>query len=145
MSFWDSSAIVPLLLEEVFSSELLSLSRSERGKMVVWWGTMIECHSAISRRRRSGIITEEDERSILRLLMDIQEAWREISSEEGLREEAIRLIHFFPLRAVDALQLAAAMIWTNHRPAGRTFVCLDDRLREAASLEGFRLIPEIIP
>jgi hypothetical protein len=46
------------------------------------------------------------------------------------------------LRAADALQLAAALIWCEEQPAGEVFVCLDDRLREAARREGFTLVPE---
>jgi hypothetical protein len=44
------------------------------------------------------------------------------------------------LRAADALQLAAALIWCNHYPRGRTFISGDERLLEAAEREGFDVI-----
>jgi hypothetical protein len=44
------------------------------------------------------------------------------------------------LRAADALQLAGAVIAAEHEPRSMDFVCLDDRLAEAASREGFRLV-----
>ena len=46
-----------------------------------------------------------------------------------------------PLRAGDALQLSAALTWTEDAPRGETFVCLDARLRDAASRQGFAIRP----
>jgi hypothetical protein len=46
-----------------------------------------------------------------------------------------------PLRAADALQLAAALMWCDEAPTGETLVCLDDRLRDAARREGFAILP----
>ncbi len=60
----------------------------------------------------------------------------------GLRERAGRLVASHPLRAADALQLAAALVWCDEAPQGTAFVCLDDRLREAARREGFAVLPE---
>ena len=55
--------------------------------------------------------------------------------------KALRLLGVHPLRAADASQLAAALLWTRERPGGRDFVCLDERLRTAAAIEGFRVLP----
>lgn len=38
------------------------------------------------------------------------------------------------------LQLAAALVWAGKAPKGHQFVCLDQRLREAARKEGFTLL-----
>jgi len=58
-----------------------------------------------------------------------------------VRESAGRVLLLHPLRAADSLQLAAALLWARSRPAGHDFVCLDERLREAASREGFVVFP----
>lgn len=58
-----------------------------------------------------------------------------------LRSLAGRLLAVHPLRAADALQLAAALRWCEDEPGGKAFVCLDDRLRAAARREGFSPIP----
>jgi len=42
-----------------------------------------------------------------------------------------------PLRAGDALQLGAALIWAEDPPDSHRFCTLDDRLGMAARLEGF--------
>jgi len=38
--------------------------------------------------------------------------------------------------------LSAALVWCEEQSRGEVFVCLDERLREAARREGFALIPE---
>ena len=48
MRFWDSSAIVPLLVREENSDSLLDLREADRD-MIVWWGTETECLSALAR------------------------------------------------------------------------------------------------
>jgi len=58
-----------------------------------------------------------------------------------LRERAGRVLRAHPLRAADALQLAAALVWCDDASSGETFVSLDDRLRGAARREGFTIQP----
>jgi hypothetical protein len=60
----------------------------------------------------------------------------------GLRDRAGRLLAGHPLRAGDALQLAAALVWCSGPPDGASFVCLDERLRAAARREGFSVLPD---
>ena len=63
--------------------------------------------------------------------------WIEIPPGEVPKEFAEWLIERHPLRAADALHLAAAMIWRRRRPRKHTFVCLDGRLADEAGKEGF--------
>jgi len=58
-----------------------------------------------------------------------------------LRDRASRLVAVHPLRAADALQLAAALVSSEVTPRGDGFVTLDDRLRTAARAEGFAVLP----
>jgi predicted nucleic acid-binding protein len=84
-------------------------------------------------------VEEEDRaRGVLALL---QEAWVEIQPQEAVRALAGRLLRVHPLRAADALQLAAALVWAGS-PAVGEMVVLDRRLREAARLEGLRPLPD---
>jgi uncharacterized protein len=45
------------------------------------------------------------------------------------------------LRAAEALQVAAALTWCDESPRGERFVCLDERLKQAARREGFDVLP----
>lgn len=139
MKFWDASALVPLCVSEARSDKVRALLR-EDPRLVVWWGSAVECWSAFARARREGRIDGEAELQARMELEALREAWDEIQPVEGVRAAAGRLLRVHPLRAADALQLAAAVVWSGGRPAG--FVCLDERLREAARAEGFVIYPE---
>lgn len=135
MRFWDSSAIVPLILEEPTCAALRSRYRDDP-VVVTWWGTPVECASAIARRsRRQGANALADQ--AYENLALLRARWQEVGPSEGIRERALRLLRVHDLRAADALQLAAALFAAEGRPFTLGLVCLDDRLSAAARLEGF--------
>lgn len=133
MRFWDTSALVPLCVDEPESAGVKALLRDDPG-MVVWWGSIIECWSALARRRREGILQSADEDSARTFLRTLQESWIEVLPGEDVRTRAGRLIRLHPIRSADAVQLAAALVWTGDPPSGE-IVVYDRRLREAARLE----------
>ena len=61
----------------------------------------------------------------------------EIEPSDEVRETARRFLRVHPLRAADALQLAAAFVAAERRPSTLALVTLDNRLRAAAGKEGF--------
>jgi predicted nucleic acid-binding protein len=95
----------------------------------------------LSRLRREGDLEASDLDQARHLLWQLAEGWSEISPGPEVRDQAVRLLGLHPLRAADALQLAAAIVWADRRPLGRHFTCLDGRLREAARKEGFLVLP----
>lgn len=137
MRFWDSSALVPLLLEQP-RSELVRRWLREDGDLVVWWGSEVECASAIARLRREERLSAGDERTALALLDELAASWFEVQPAPAVRERARRVLRLHPLRAADALQLAAALEWSGPSARG-TFLGFDDRLLTAAEREGFHV------
>jgi uncharacterized protein len=73
-------------------------------------------------------------------LKRLAEAWHEVDPSDPIREAAVRFLRVHPLRAADALQLAAAFIAAERRPSSLEVVTLDDHLALAARKEGFVLI-----
>jgi hypothetical protein len=71
----------------------------------------------------------------------LSDRWEEVGAVELVRSRALRLLGTHPIRAGDALQLAAALIACEERPESIPFVCVDDRLRDAARREGFSVLP----
>ena len=140
MRFWDSSAIVPLLLEEPATRDMLGLLRDD-AEVALWWGSPVECVSALRRRERAGGIDAVGVRRSLDLLALLAQSWAEVLPTAKLRAAAERVLALHPLRAADAFQLAAALAWTRGDPAGAEFVCLDERLADAGHRQGFRVIP----
>ena len=144
MRFWDSSAVVPLLLEEAASDRVRGLHERDRD-MLVWWGTLIECHSGIARREREGLIQEAHRTEALRALHELSLYWTEVEPVTAVRDVAARLVGTHDLRAADALQLAAALVARAGEPRLLEFVCLDRRLAAAASKEGLSVLGERNP
>jgi predicted nucleic acid-binding protein len=130
---------VPLLIQQEASDEIRPLLEEDRD-LATWWGTPVEFASAAARLRREGIIDLEDEEAALGLLRRLREAWFEILPSADVREEATRLVRLHPLRASDALQLAAALLWSDGS-TDRELVTLDERLGLVARLEGLQVLP----
>jgi len=137
--FWDTSALIPLLFEQESTVRIREILDQDP-EVVAWWGTPVECASAAARLRREGVITVEEEDAVLRLLGDLRESWIEILPSGEVRGEAMRLLRVHSLKAADAVQLGAAILWAGPE-RGSWFLTLDERLGLAARLEGFRVLP----
>ena len=133
---------MPLIVTQPTTSATVAGLLREDSEIAVWWGTWIECAVAISRLRREDSLDEEDQERTRSVLDLIAEVWTEIPPTSDIRLLAVLLSKDHPLKAADALQLAAALRWCEGDTRGTAFVCLDDRLRRAASTEGFRVLPE---
>jgi hypothetical protein len=108
----------------------------------VWWATRTECLSALTRRVRERALAPAGYRAARRVLTALAETWGELLPSEALRATAERLLAVHPLRAADAVQLAAALAWCGGQPSRHAIVALDVRLRDAASREGFDTLPD---
>jgi hypothetical protein len=140
LKFWDASALVPLFVEEDTTAAMTTIALSDSAR-AVWWGTPIECISALERRLRSQQIDQARHAIATTRLADARRDWVEIEPTVQLRAEAARLLRSYPLRAGDAFQLAAAINAQNGMGISVNFVCLDERLCQAARGEGFTVEP----
>jgi uncharacterized protein len=137
--FWDTSGLVPLLVDESFSSAMRESLRADPG-VVVWWATGVECVSAIARRERLEHAASDGTTTALAALEDLSTTWVEVPPSDTVREDARRLVRVHDLRAADALQLAAARVAARGHSDALAFVTLDERLALAASREGFPIV-----
>ncbi len=140
MMFWDSSAIIPLCIDEPRTKDMQDIVKRDTS-MVAWWGSPLECLSAVARLRRGNLLDSTGEDQVRQIVDMLSNAWTEIEPSQDIRIIAGRLLRLHPLRVADSLQLAAALVWAGKNPEGHHFVCLDDRLREAARNQGFKLLP----
>jgi predicted nucleic acid-binding protein len=140
MRFWDSSALIPLFIAQEDTRSHLALI-GEDPHMIVWWGSQVECASAFSRLLREGLIEQTDFDQLQQRFGTLAASWIETQPTNKLSQRAVRLLRLHPLRAADALQLAAALVACEENPQTLPFVCTDLRLREAAVKEGFPVLP----
>jgi uncharacterized protein len=136
MAFWDASAIVPLCCSQAATGRSRKLLR-DAGSMVVWWGTLVEARSAFARLARDGSLTDVQRVRAATLLAQLRPSWDEIQPSESVRVIAEELPDRYGVRALDAMQLAAALVWCRERPNRRPFICFDERLSTAAATVGF--------
>ncbi len=139
MIFWDSSAIVPLVLSQDRSDHVRAVVERD-AEMIVWWGSPVEVLSALARSERERDLTTPDAEQARRTLHRLSDRWNEVQPADEVRERAGSLLLRHPLRAADALQLGAALTWARGRPPGHAFLSLDERLVQAARGEGFELV-----
>lgn len=109
----------------------------DRHAAVVWWTAPVEVRSALERLRKDKAIGPRAYDASRDRLEALLGSWREIIPTDSLRELACIQLERFPIRAADALHLAAALIWCNQKPRGRLFICNDGRLAAAARQAGF--------
>ena len=121
MRYWDASAIVPIVINEPSSAAVVAMLDQDP-HIVAWWTTELECVSAISRREREGRLDAADVASATARLRMLRTAWDEVEPGARLRQTATRLLRVHPLRAADALQLAAAITAADDDPRSLPFV-----------------------
>lgn len=143
MRFWDSSAIVPLLTPQAATPVAEALIGRD-SQLLVWWGTSVECVSALARLERDGMLSHTDVGMAQARLRVLAEVWNEVQPHVRVRSTAERLLRVHPLRAADALQLGAAIEVSGGDPTSLEFVCFDRRLIEAAGREGLQVVAQAV-
>jgi predicted nucleic acid-binding protein len=137
-AFWDTSSLIPLCVRQRTTSVAQALSAQYQ--MAVWWSTPVEMRGAFARLVRMGQLTPNEHVQAQVRLDRMRSDWLEMDPSEPLREQAERLVDRFPLKATDAQQLAAALIWCLGRTKGRSFISGDSQLLDAARQLGFQAI-----
>lgn len=137
MKFWDTSALVPLVLAEETSRTMRQLMMSDVNA-VVSFITEVELQSAIVRRLQSHEL--ETRHSASQFLSALQSGWTVVDDYAEVITEARRVTSIHALRSADAIQLASAILASS---ASRRleFVTLDEELAVAARAEGFPVLP----
>ena len=109
----------------------------------------VEIPSAIWRKVRLGELDETDAGTLVAAFEtdyygapESDATFAVVAAVDGVLADAAQLTASLGLRAVDAIQLAAARAARAADPSCAMFVCFDGALRRAAATVGFRLIPE---
>jgi predicted nucleic acid-binding protein len=109
----------------------------EDGALAVWTLTPVEVVSALRRLVREGTLGEHDARLVETRLDQLVKTCHVVVDVPAVKRVAIRVLRLHPLRAFDALQLGAALLWAEGHTDGRALHTFDTRLAAAAEREGF--------
>jgi predicted nucleic acid-binding protein len=138
MSFWDSSALVPLCTNEPRSISAGRLWKNLSQKFV-WWETSVEISSALARLERENLISLHKRLSAEKRLEILEKVWTEIQPIPRIKELARTFPAQYKMKAADSLQLAAALVWCKENPKGKDFVSGDEHLIKVAKTIGFTI------
>lgn len=140
MKFWDSSAIVPLLVQEAASQSTENLLRHDPDLLVAW-SASLECVSALCRKEREKALDAAGLSTALQRLKILEDHWHEVVVSDQLKAVCRRLLRTHALRAADAVQLGSAIVACGNRPGKYELVTLDQPLKTIAEKEGFQVAP----
>ncbi len=140
MRFWDTSALLALVVRGEESERIEALLRRDP-EIVLWWGTPVECAGGLGAAVRDERLAKDDLAKAKAVLEHLRQRAFEIQALEEVRARALRILALHSLRAGQAMELAAALVWCRERTRGVSFVAVEDNLRQAAALEGFRVLP----
>jgi uncharacterized protein len=139
LRYWDTSALVPLIVREDASDLVDEWLHADDG--VCTWGlTRVELASAVERRTREGVLTAAQRVEALKLVSALSAAATEVLDLESVRVRATSILARHSLRTADAVQLGAALVVAEGGLPGLPFVSLDRRLADAAAREGFDVL-----
>lgn len=140
MRFWDSSALVVLHVQQKATQRARDLY-SKDPQVLAWVLSDVEVRSALCRLGREGALSPGAMREAIARSESFWSAVHVISLLDAAKSRAKRLLGVHGLRAAAALQLGAALAAAYDDPVGWEFVCLDERLADAARREGFAVVP----
>ncbi len=139
MLYWDSSAIVASILNEESGVEIDNYAKSiSDSKIYTAMITPLEIESALQRRLREQSITIKEADTGRITATEFRKTTFLIVTDQNVLDMALHLQKIYGLRPADVIQLASARIGTEN-PSTVHFLCLDNRLNEAAKQEGFNV------
>jgi predicted nucleic acid-binding protein len=139
MRFWDTSALVPMVVAEPASGFVGRLVKADP-EIIVAWSATIECASACARRHRERAVSDTELAAALARLRALSGHWNIAEPTPAMVTLAERIVVRHALRAGDAIQLASALAAGGGGDPPLEFVCFDKRLNLAAMNEGLRVV-----
>ena len=136
MSYWDSSALVPLCTKEPRSPLAGKMWRQFPAKFVSWTAS-VEILSALARIERENEITLAQRVKAESRLAKLERIIEIIQPESRIIELARTFPATYGLKGADSIQLASALVWCREFPKNKVFVSGDLKLLEVAETVGF--------
>ncbi|MEO7086529.1 MAG: type II toxin-antitoxin system VapC family toxin [Gemmatimonadaceae bacterium] len=135
----ESSAVLSWLLGEARQQAVID-ELSNADQIVTSMLTLIECARGLARARKTGRLKPAEERAGLHLLDEASASWNVLDISDDVAERARGSFPHEPVRTLDALHLATALVFSDALGALR-FLSLDDRVRENVAPLGMTPVP----
>lgn len=137
MKFWDTSALVPLFIDEA-TTETLRRTVADDPDVLIWTLTQVELTSVLWRRKPDPPVSRAE---LAARAVAAAAEWLSVEALLPVMQHALNACEHHRLRSADALQLAAALVACGGESSLLPFVTLDRELASAARAEGFPVLP----
>ncbi len=111
--YYDTSALLPLYLEEPVTEAAQEALTRDFGQLVTSVLALVEVQATLARHQREGSLNAAQSEAVMaRLSHDLDGAPRRLELGEAVLDEAIRLLRVQlspPLRTLDALHIASCL------------------------------------
>ena len=135
MIYLDTSLLVMLYVPERGSREVATAVRADP-QLIVSDLTRLEFASAVTRLVREGSLPSSRGRELLARLDHEWECYVRVRVSDDVLTEGVALLGRHPLRTLDAVQLASALLVDRNGPTRVRFGTAHRRLAQAAAREG---------
>ncbi len=135
----ESSAILAWLLGQERGGEVAETLRAAEG-VIASDLTLVECERVLIRAWSSGLLSEAERVDQSAALAHAATHWVRLRVDEEVVERARRPFPIEPVRTLDALHLASALVARSVAP-GLRLLALDQRVRENGVRMGFATVP----
>jgi uncharacterized protein len=135
----ESSAVVAWLFGEA-QGEAVRRELSRAAHVVTARLTRVECMRTITRAEQSGRIAEREAVMLRAQVARTAASWTHLDAGDEVEERVARAFPIEPVRTLDALHLATALLVRAAEP-GVVMLSLDERVRENALALGFAVRP----
>ncbi|MGA9523856.1 MAG: type II toxin-antitoxin system VapC family toxin [Myxococcaceae bacterium] len=136
----ETSAILRGLLEG--DEGVLKLIQSELVR-VTSAITIVEIERALRRATREGRVNAAQVREARRWVREFRDSCDVIAVEDMVLERASRDFEVEPVRTLDALHIASALLW-EERLGALAIASFDKRVRDNATAHGMDVLPQVL-
>ena len=139
IAYAESSAVLTWLLGEPGEGDVRQ-HLTDADRVVASTLTAVECARALARGVTTERVSAKDELAALQLLDTVARSWVTLELTGRVLDRARARFPHEPVRTLDALHLATAMVF--HEAHGAlTMLSLDQRVRENALSLGLEVVP----
>ena len=135
----ESSAVLAWLLEQEHG-EAVAATLAQSALVIASDLTLIECDRVMIRAVALNQLRESEAAQRQARLNAVSARWTLLALDEEISERARRPFPAEPIRTLDAIHLASALVARKAVPE-IAMLSLDDRIREAAARLGLPLLP----
>lgn len=139
MLYAESSAVLAWLLGEKRGPDVAEALRDADG-VITSELTLVECERVLIRAWSTGLLSEADRVDQSSALAHAAAHWVRLRVDVDVIDRAMRPFPMEPVRTLDALHLASALLARSVAPGAR-LLSLDQRIRENGARLGLQVVP----